>query len=80
MKRFTVPCDLPDRRGSFHVYVGRPAPGAHPLQYQVAWLREIHEGTVDPEVLLAFGRLLEVAREGEVAFEELCAEAFDHSF
>jgi hypothetical protein len=78
MKRFRVACEFGGRRGSFHVYAGEPAPGAHPLRYQAAWLREAYAATIAPEVWEAFGRLCDLARERDLPFEELCGRAFTH--
>jgi hypothetical protein len=79
MRRFRVASDFAGRPGSFQVYAGHPGPGAHPLRFQSAWLRETYGGTIAPEVQLAFDRLCRLAREQEVPFEELCREAFAHS-
>jgi hypothetical protein len=75
MKRFTIPCQFGETKAPFHVYVGQPAPGCHPLKYQTAWLREERGGVVPPEVLDSLARLLALAIENGVSFEDLCVYA-----
>lgn len=75
MKRFTIPCDFGGTKAPFHVYVGKPAPGCHPLKYQVAWLQEERGGKVPVEVLESFERLAVIAEENSVPFEDLAVYA-----
>jgi hypothetical protein len=51
VKTFKARCRIHGETGWFQVYVGRPALGFHPLKYQAAWLREMREGEIDPEVM-----------------------------
>lgn len=51
MKKWTVPCDIGSRRGTYQVYLGRPAEGFHPLHFQAAWLRERMGGIVTDEAM-----------------------------
>ena len=75
MKRFTIPCTFAGRKSPFHVYVGQPAHGLHPLKFQAAWLREQRGGIVPPEVMDNFDRLFQIAQEQDVSFEDLCVYA-----
>lgn len=75
MKRFTVPCDFSDVKYPFHVYVGEPTRGLHPLKYQEAWLREVRGGSIPAEVMDSFERLAKIAEENNVSFEDLCVYA-----
>jgi hypothetical protein len=75
MKRFTIPCQFGETKAPFHIYIGQPAPDCHPLKYQTAWLREDRGGVVPPEVLDSFARLLAIAVENNVSFEDLCIYA-----
>lgn len=75
MKRFTIPCQFGEVKAPFHIYIGQPAPGCHPLKYQTAWLREERGGAVPQEVLDSFGKLLAIAVENGVTFEDLCVYA-----
>jgi Domain of unknown function (DUF2610) len=75
MKRFTVPCTFGRLKSPFHVYVGEPAPDVHPFKYQEAWLREERGGTIPIEVMESFQKLLNIARENNVSFEDLCVYA-----
>jgi hypothetical protein len=54
LKAFKVPCEIRGVKGTFQVYVGRPALGFHPLKYQAAWLWEDRQGIVDAEIMEAF--------------------------
>lgn len=51
MRKLNVPCDFGGRPASFQVWVGRPAPGFHPLHFQAAWLREERGGEISEEAL-----------------------------
>ena len=51
MKKFTIPCDFGNQKAPFHVYVGQPTPGIHPLKYQAAWLQEERGGQVPADVM-----------------------------
>jgi hypothetical protein len=75
MKRFTIPCDFGGVKAPFHIYVGKPLPGSHPLRFQAAWLRELRGGTFPPEVMESFQKLMDIAEENQVSFEELCVYA-----
>jgi hypothetical protein len=76
VKKFTIPCDFGEIKAPFNIYVGEPAPGAnHPLQHQAAWLSRERGGTIPPEVMDSFAKLLDISRENNVSFEELCVYA-----
>ena len=75
MKRLTIPCQFGEIKAPFHVYIGQPAPGCHPLKYQTAWLRDERGGVVPPEVFDSFARLEVIAAENRVSFEDLCVYA-----
>lgn len=75
MKRFTVPCSFGSLKSPFDVYIGEPAPSFHPLKYQEAWLLEERGGTIPVDVMESFQKLLNIARENNVSFEELCVYA-----
>ncbi len=75
MKRFTVPCVFDRRKSPFHVYMGQPVPGLHPLKFQAAWIREQRGGVIPPEVMERFGELAQIAQENNLSFEDLCVYA-----
>lgn len=76
MKRFTIEqCDFGGTKAPFHVYIGNPVPGSHPLKYQAAWLQEERGGIIPADVMDSFQKLYEIAKENEVSFEELCVYA-----
>ena len=75
MKKFTVPCQFGDTKAPFNIYIGDPAPDAHPLEQQAAWLLRERGGVIPAEVMDAFQRLHEIAVENNTSFEELCVSA-----
>jgi Domain of unknown function (DUF2610) len=76
VKKFTIPCDFGGTQAPFNIYVGEPAADCnHPLQHQSAWLSRERGGTIPPEVMDSFKKLLDISRENNVSFEELCVYA-----
>jgi hypothetical protein len=75
MKRFTIPCDFGGVKAPFHIYVGEPSADEHPLYYQAQWLQSERGGTVPPEVMESFQKLLAISVENNTSFEELCVYA-----
>jgi len=78
VKKFTIPCAFGARMAPFNVYVGEPArepAGTHPLEQQAAWLERERGGVIPAKVMTGFAQLLEMARESDVGYEELCAYA-----
>lgn len=75
MKKFTIPCDFAGVKAPFNIYIGEPAPGSHPVQHQAHWLSVERGGTIPPEVMDSFQKLLDISRENGVSFEELCVYA-----
>jgi hypothetical protein len=41
LKSVLVECEIGGHRVALRLYLGRPAPGLHPAQYQTAWLMEV---------------------------------------
>jgi hypothetical protein len=74
VKTFKAKCELRGAEATFQVHVGRPAPGFHPLKYQAAWLREMHRGEIDPEVMEEVEVLLEKALAEGVGLEDVIEE------
>ena len=70
MKRFTIPADFNGQKHPFHVYIGRPTPDLHPLQFQRQWLKEQRGGEIPDDVMESFGKLLALALENSVSFED----------
>ena len=79
MKRFTIPCDFAGQTAPFHVYIGQPTPGLHPLKYQAAWLKEERGGQVPLDVMESFQQLYNISKENNVSFEELCIYALSNT-
>jgi hypothetical protein len=79
MKRFTVPCEFGDTRHPFHVYIGTPGEGFHPLQWQAKWLLRERGGVVPDDVMGSFEKLLTISKENNVDFEDLCVYALGNA-
>ncbi len=77
MKKFSVPCDFGGNKAPFDFYIGDPKPGNHPLQNQASWLSTNRGGTVPGDVMESFSKILKLAEENGVSFEELCAYAME---
>ena len=75
VKKFTIPCDFASVKAPFNIYVGEPRAGKHPLQHQSSWLSRERGGTIPPEVMDEFQKLLDISAENGVSFEELCVYA-----
>jgi Domain of unknown function (DUF2610) len=75
MKRFTIPCDFGGVKAPFHIYVGEPCADEDPLHYQAQWLQTERGGAIPDEVIESFKKLLAIAVENGVSFEELCVYA-----
>ncbi|WP_307846817.1 DUF2610 domain-containing protein [Actinospica durhamensis] len=78
MKKFTIPCLFAGVQAPFSIYVGEPVlepADAHPIEQQAAWLLRERGGVVPEEVMDSFMKLLQIAKENNVSFEELCVYA-----
>jgi ferric-dicitrate binding protein FerR (iron transport regulator) len=76
VKKFTIPCDFGGTKAPFNIYVGEPAADCDdPLRHQAAWLSRERGGTISEDVMDSFRKLLAIAHENDVSFEELCVYA-----
>lgn len=75
MKRFTIPCDFGGKKAPFHVYIGEPKPGHHPLQHQANWLSTERGGTIPQDIMDSFQKLYDISQKNNVSFEDLCVYA-----
>jgi hypothetical protein len=72
LKKFTILCDFAGAKAPFNIYVGEPRPDKHPLQHQASWLSRERGGNVPSDVMDSLQKLLNIAKEEDVSFEELC--------
>ena len=79
MKRFTVPCDFNGQKHPFHVYIGDPKPGKHPLHNQAWWLSSERGGTIPQDVMDSFERIYKISQANKVSFEDLCVYALGNA-
>ncbi|MFI8003602.1 DUF2610 domain-containing protein [Streptomyces sp. NPDC086010] len=80
MRTFSVPCSFgPDRQVPYDVYVGEPAPDAHPLEQQLAWLSRERGGTMPQDAADSFAKLHAIALEHGVSTQELCEYAMEEA-
>ena len=78
MKKFTISCQFGEITSPFNIYIGEPAlepADTHPLEQQAAWLQRERGGTVPAVVMDNFYKLLEIAKDNKVSYEELCVYA-----
>lgn len=73
VKKFTANCDFGGQKAPVTLYVGNPAIGTHPLNFQSRWLSQNRGGTIPPEIMDSFAKLAEISEKNRVPFEDLCA-------
>ena len=71
-KKFTANCDFGGQKSPVTLYVGNPAMGSHPLNFQSKWLSESRGGTVPQDIMDAFAKLVEISQKSKISFDELC--------
>ena len=76
MKQLTIGYELDGEHQSFVVYIGAPAPDAHPLEQQAAWLRRERGGVVPAQVMSGFAELHRIALNDDLSLEDVAAVAF----
>lgn len=77
VKKFTANCDFGGKKSPVTLYVGDPAMGTHPLNFQNKWLSDTKGGSVPSDIMDSFSKLIEIAAKNRVSFEELCAYVID---
>jgi len=73
VKKFTANCDFGGRKVPVTLYVGNPAVGSHPLNFQNKWLSDTKGGMVPLNIMQSFSKLVEISQKNRVSFEDLCA-------
>lgn len=73
VKKFTANCDFGGRKVPVTLYVGDPAVGSHPLNFQNKWLSDTKGGMVPLNIMQSFSKLVEISEKNRVSFEDLCA-------
>jgi hypothetical protein len=73
VKKFTANCDFGGRKVPVTLYVGNPAIGSHPLNFQNKWLSDNKGGMVPLNIMQSFAKLVEISEKNRVSFEDLCA-------
>lgn len=72
VKKFTANCDFGGQKSPVDLYVGNPQGGSHPLAFQSKWLATAKRGTIPPEIMNSFAKLVEISEKNRVPFEDLC--------
>lgn len=72
VKKFTANCDFPGKKSPVTLYVGNPALGSHPLNFQNKWLSENKGGAIPQDIMNSFEKLVELSEKNRVPFEDLC--------
>ncbi len=73
VKKFTANCDFGGTKSPVTLYVGDPAIGSHPLEFQNRWLSKDRGGIIPPEIMSSFEKLRKISEEYRTPFEDLCA-------
>lgn len=73
VKKFTANCDFAGRKVPVTLYVGNPAVGSHPLNFQNRWLSEVKGGMVPLNIMQSFSKLVTISEKNRIPFEDLCA-------
>ena len=73
VKKFTVNCDFRGEKAPVTFYVGDPAIGSHPLDFQSRWLGSARGGVIPSDIMDSFAKLKEISDKNRVPFEQLCA-------
>lgn len=71
VKKFTAKCKFPGQESPVTLYVGNPAKGNHPLGLQSKWIAA-RGGTIPPDIMSSFEKLIEIAEKNKLSFEDLC--------
>ncbi len=77
VKKFTANCDFSGKKIPVTLYVGDPALGSHPLNFQNKWLGASKGGNVPSDIMESFSKLADISVKNRVSFEELCAYVID---
>ena len=73
VKKFNTKCNFGSRSSDVTLYVGDPATGSHPFNFQSKWLAKERGGNIPPNIMDSFGKLVEIAEKNRVPFEDLCS-------
>lgn len=77
VKKFTANCQAQGKTIPVTLYVGNPAIGSHPLNFQNRWLSDEKGLIVPPNIMRSFSKLVEISEKHRVPFEDLCGYVID---
>lgn len=72
VRKFTTNCNVGGGKVPVTLYIGNPASGNHPLNFQNRWLSEMKGIAVPQNIMKSFAKLSEIAEKHKVSFEDLC--------
>jgi hypothetical protein len=72
IKKFVANCEAPSGQVPVTLYIGNPATGNHPLNFQNRWLSDNKGVSVPLNIMRSFAKLVEISEKHRVPFEELC--------
>jgi len=75
--KIVVPCVVGGQISPFDFFIGKPADGSQPIQFQAKWIGSAKQGSVPPHIIKALDDLQKISRETGVSLEELCDLAFN---
>jgi hypothetical protein len=76
VKKLTVPGRFGATKVPIDIYLGQPAPDAHPLEQQAAWLLRERGGVIPEEVMDSMAALHAIALENGIPFVTVAGFAF----
>ncbi len=71
IKKFTINCNFTGQKAPVDFYIGDPALGTHPLNFQNRWLNA-KGGEVPKNFMDTFTEIQKISERNKVSFEELC--------
>ncbi len=72
VKKFNVNCDFSGKLLPVSLYLGSPAEGTHPLNFQSRWLSQVKNGKIPTDLMKSLSKLAEISQTNRVPFEDLC--------
>ena len=70
-KKFTIPCNFSGQAVMTDFFIGEPAEGQHPINFQAKFLASNKGGIVPQEVMDSMTKIKTLADEHNVSFEDL---------
>ena len=70
-KKFSIPCNFSGQAVMTDFFIGEPAEGQHPINFQAKFLADNKGGVVPQEVMDSISKIHTLANQHNVLFEDL---------